>query len=48
MTHHTAQQVATLLQPFAIEFLHEEEHPGVTALGEEKHWHLFSLVVRKL
>jgi tellurite methyltransferase len=46
-SHHTYQQVQTLLQPFATEWLVEEEHPGVTAIGEAKHWHLFHIVARK-
>ncbi|MEO1207901.1 MAG: class I SAM-dependent methyltransferase [Cyanobacteria bacterium J06638_20] len=44
---HTRQQVDALLAPFAIELLDEEEHPGKTALGEEKQWHLFNIVARK-
>jgi tellurite methyltransferase len=46
-THHTRQQVEALLQPFEVEWLDEEEHPGVTAIGEEKHWHIFHIVARK-
>ncbi|MBI4780967.1 MAG: class I SAM-dependent methyltransferase [Oscillatoriophycideae cyanobacterium NC_groundwater_1537_Pr4_S-0.65um_50_18] len=46
-THHTRQQVEALLQSFEVEWLDEEEHPGVTAIGEEKHWHLFHIVARK-
>ena len=46
-THHTRQQVEALLQPFEIEWLDEEEHPGVTAIGEEKYWHIFHIVARK-
>lgn len=44
---HTREQVEALLSPFTIELLDEEEHPGKTALGEEKHWHLFNIVARK-
>jgi tellurite methyltransferase len=47
-SHHTRSQVEALLQPFEIEWLEEEEHPGVTAIGEEKHWHIFHIVVRKV
>jgi len=47
MNHHTRQQVDVLLQPFELEFFEEEEHPGKTALGEEKHWHIFQIVARK-
>jgi len=41
-------QVETLLQPFAIELLEEEEHPGKTPLGEDRDWHIFHIVARKL
>jgi len=46
-THHTRQQVEVLLQPLEVEWLDEEEHPGVTAIGEEKHWHIFHIVARQ-
>ncbi|PSB23796.1 class I SAM-dependent methyltransferase [Stenomitos frigidus] len=46
-THHTRQQVEALLQPFETEWLEEEEHPGVTAIGEQKHWHIFHVVARE-
>jgi tellurite methyltransferase len=47
MSHHTREQVEVLLQPFEVEVLDEEEHPGKTALGEDKYWHLFQIVARK-
>jgi len=47
MNHHTSQHVEVLLQPFEIEMLQEEDHPGKTALGEDKHWHIFHIVARK-
>lgn len=43
----TRQQVETLLQSYAIELLEEEEHPGKTPLGEDRHWHIFHIVARK-
>uniref|UniRef100_A0A832HAT0 Methyltransferase domain-containing protein n=1 Tax=Oscillatoriales cyanobacterium SpSt-402 TaxID=2282168 RepID=A0A832HAT0_9CYAN len=46
-THHTREQIEALLQPFEVEYLDEEEHPGVTAIGEEKHWHIFHIVACK-
>jgi tellurite methyltransferase len=46
-SHHTRDTVETLLQPFVVEWLEEEEHPGVTAIGETKHWHIFHIVARK-
>lgn len=47
MNHHTREQVEALLQPFEIEYFEEEEHPGKTAIGEDKYWHLYQIVVRK-
>lgn len=47
MNHHTREQVEVLLQPFEIEMLEEEEHPGKTAIGEEKYWHIFQIIARK-
>lgn len=47
VTRHTRSQLIDLLQPFEVEWLEEEEHPGKTAIGEEKYWHLFHLVVRR-
>jgi tellurite methyltransferase len=47
ITHLTREQVEQLLQPFTVEFFEEENHPGKTALGETKHWHLFHIVARK-
>ena len=35
----TRLQVETLLKPYAIELLEEEEHPGKTPLGEDRYWH---------
>jgi SAM-dependent methyltransferase len=43
----TRTQVEAMLQPFTVELFEEEEHPGKTALGDEKHWHLFQIVARK-
>ncbi|VEP17374.1 Methyltransferase type 12 [Hyella patelloides LEGE 07179] len=43
----TRSQVETLLKPYAIELLEEEEHPGKTPLGEDRDWHIFHIVARK-
>ena len=48
ISHQTRQQIEQLLTAFDVELLDEEEHPGKTALGEEKYWHLFHIVARKL
>ncbi|MGD1948710.1 MAG: class I SAM-dependent methyltransferase [Leptolyngbyaceae cyanobacterium] len=44
---HTRSQIEELLSYFNIELLDEEDHPGKTALGEEKHWHLYNIVASK-
>lgn len=48
MTFLTRAQVEELLQNFEVEFFNEEDHPGKTALGEEKHWHIFHIVAQKI
>jgi SAM-dependent methyltransferase len=45
--YHSREHVEALLQPFEIEMLEEEEHPGKTAIGEDKYWHIFHIVARK-
>jgi tellurite methyltransferase len=47
MTHYTEEQAKELLIPFEIEHFEEEEHFGQTALGEQKYWHIFHIVVCK-
>jgi len=47
MNHHSRTQLEELLEPFVIEMLQEEEHPGKTAIGEDKYWHIFHIVARK-
>lgn len=47
MSHQTRSQVEEWLQPFAVEWLQEEEHPGVSAIGEQKYWHIFHIVACK-
>ena len=43
----TSLQVETLLKPYALELLEEEEHLGKTPLGEDRYWHIFHIVARK-
>lgn len=47
INYHTMSDVNLLLQPFEIELLKEEDRNGKTALGNEKHWHIFHIVARK-
>ena len=48
MTFHTREQVKGLFRRFKVESLHEREWEGTTASGRRKHWHVFSVVARKL
>lgn len=41
-------QIETLLKPYALELLEEEEHPDKTPLGEDRYWHIFHIVARKI
>lgn len=47
-TFHTNDQVRRLLSSFNVEFFQEREEDGKTGSGKKKHWHMFSLVARKL
>jgi SAM-dependent methyltransferase len=44
---HTRAEVEALLAPFEPERLEEIDRPGSTAVGTEKHWHVFHVVARK-
>ena len=48
MTFHSRRQVEFLLRHFKIESFHEKEWEGETSSGRKKHWHVFSVVARKL
>ncbi len=47
MTFHSRTQIETLLVPFKIEVIEEQEYLGKTAIGEEKYWHIFHIVACK-
>lgn len=46
-THHTREQAESLLSPFTVESLKEEEREGQDCTGAGKHWHVFHVVARK-
>jgi SAM-dependent methyltransferase len=48
MTFHNSLQVKALLRTFEVEFFEEKEWDGKTASGKRKHWHVISVVARKL
>ena len=47
INYFTRPQIETLLKPYALELLEEEEHSGKTPLGEDRYWHIFHIVARK-
>lgn len=47
MTFHTEEQVRTMLENFEIESFHEMDEDG-TATSGPKHWHVFTVVARKM
>jgi tellurite methyltransferase len=48
LTFHSSRQVGNLLRGFEKELLLEKEWNGTTASGQKKHWHVCSVVARKL
>jgi len=47
MTFHSKEEVNKLFKNFIIEYFEEKDEDGVTASGESKHWHVFSVIARK-
>ncbi len=47
LNFHTREAIDLLFADFSLEYFEEEEHPGKTALDEDKHWHIFQIVARK-
>lgn len=47
MNFHARAAVEALLRGFVLLELEEEDHPGKTKLGEDKHWHIFHIIARK-
>jgi hypothetical protein len=48
MNFHHRGDVERLLRGWTILELTEEDHPGKTKLGEDKHWHIFHLLARRI
>jgi len=44
---HSEQDIRDLLKDFETLEIHEKKEPGVTALGVEKHWHVFSVLAKR-
>src|SRR3954449_10587099 len=47
MNFHSRSDVERLLRGWTVVELTEEDHPGKTKLGEDKHWHIFHLIARR-
>jgi trans-aconitate methyltransferase len=47
MTFHTEDQVREMLEPFEIESFHEMDEDGNATSGP-KHWHVFTVIARKV
>ncbi|MEO8210205.1 MAG: class I SAM-dependent methyltransferase [bacterium] len=48
MTFHTKEQVLKLFDKFEIEYFEEKDADGFTAEKVAKHWHVFSVVAKKV
>lgn len=46
MNFHARGDVERLMAGWQITELEEEDHPGKTKLGEDKHWHIFHILAR--
>ena len=47
MTFLDSEALADLLTDLEVIKLDEEERDGKTASGQDKHWHIFNLILRK-
>ena len=47
MTFHTEDQVRNMFESFVIESFHEQDEDGSSASGP-KHWHVFTVIARKM
>jgi hypothetical protein len=46
-TVHGRDEVMGLFSDYSIIDIYEENSPGTTLLGKQKHWHTFSVVAKK-
>jgi tellurite methyltransferase len=47
MNFHSRSEVKQLLRGWTLLEFTEEDHPGTTKLGEDKHWHIFHIIARR-
>src|SRR5439155_16600846 len=48
MNFHSRNDVERLLRGWTVLELTEEDRPGKTKLGEDKHWHIFHIIARRM
>jgi hypothetical protein len=48
MNFHSRSDVERLLRGWTVLELTEEDRPGKTKLGEDKHWHIFHIIARRM
>ncbi|HMS33407.1 MAG TPA: DinB family protein [Ignavibacteria bacterium] len=48
MTFHTKEELLNYFRNFEMEYLEEKDEDGVTASGESKHWHVYSVIAKKI
>jgi hypothetical protein len=48
MNFHSRSDVERLLSGWTVLELTEEDRPGKTKLGEDKHWHIFHIIARRM
>ncbi len=48
MTFHCKKEIAELFDNFNVEYFHERDEDGATAEGTPKHWHVFSVIAKKI
>ena len=48
MTFLEKEKVERLFKNFQIEYFHEKDEEGETAIGEKKHWHVYSVIAKKV
>jgi hypothetical protein len=48
MNFHSRSDVERLLRGWTVLELTEEDGPGKTKLGEDKHWHIFHIIARRM
>ena len=48
MTFHSRSDVERLLRGWTVLELTEVDGPGKTRLGEDKHWHIFQIIARRM